>query len=207
MPSAPAMYRFHLTRCILFLSKPDIIKYLKRRNQGLHFTPEVPTNRIHQVSIDLLLGYQFTTFREFPNHIHTVQMTTSLLEDEKLWEDIEAETFPLLPGQFVLAQTLERVSIPNSLMGLIEGRSSYARIGIAVHATAPKIDPGFNGHITLEMTNFGGLPVTLRAGKDNPAQLLLAEISTPLKSSEMYGSTHTDRFQGQKTPRPKKRNS
>lgn len=134
-------------------------------------------------------------------------MTPSALLDPQLWEDSVAETFLLEPSKFVLAQTLERVSMPSSLMGFVEGRSSYARFGITVHATAPKIDPGFTGHITLELANFGKIPITLRAGQDRPAQLLLSTISKELPPSEAYGSKATDRFQGQKTPRPKKRKS
>ena len=69
----------------------------------------------------------------------------------------------------MLAQTLETVCLPNDLARLIEGRSSYARLGIGIHLTAPKIDPGFSGTITLEILNHGSFPVELRAGVDKPA--------------------------------------
>ncbi len=62
---------------------------------------------------------------------------------------------------------------------MVEGRSSFARVGIAVHMTAPKIDPGFDNHIALEMHNVGKDRVTLRAGEDMPAQLICFELSTP----------------------------
>lgn len=73
-----------------------------------------------------------------------------------------------MPGGFVLAQTLERVYTPPDLVGFVEGRSSWARIGVTIHVTAPKIDPGFDATITLEMGNFGKIPVELRAGVDEP---------------------------------------
>ena len=72
-----------------------------------------------------------------------------------LWTHEEVDTFDIEPRGFVLAQTLERVALPNDLMGLVEGRSSWARVGLSVHLTAPKIDPGFNGTITLEIANMG----------------------------------------------------
>ena len=134
-------------------------------------------------------------------------MDPSLWDSVDLWENIEADTFLLKPNHFVLAQTLERVHIPNTLMGLVEGRSSYARIGVTVHVTAPKIDPGFNAHITLEMANFGKVPVELRAGIDKPAQLLLSQITTPLEESELYGTNPTDVFQNQTEPIPRSRKS
>ena len=92
-------------------------------------------------------------------------------------------------------------------MGFVEGRSSYARIGVTVHVTAPKIEPGFNGHITLEMANFGKLPVPLRAGIDKPAHLPLVQITTSLEASELYGAEPSDIFQHQNDPIPKKRKS
>lgn len=188
----------------LFLSKPDILKYLESKNQTLSFDPEVPVSRVKQVSIDLLLGRVFTTLKKPPKFIDAIHMDPSLWASQDLWETKEKGTFLLKPGKLVLAQTLERVHIPGALMGFVEGRSSYARIGISVHVTAPKIDPGFNGHITLEMVNFGKLPVRLRAEIDTPAQLLLAEITTPLEASELYGAKPEDVFQNQKTPLPKR---
>lgn len=189
----------------MFLSRPDILAYLEC--QDLRFAPQVSEDRVAQVSIDLLLGRRFTTFKERPGWLGSILMDPSLWDSEDLWENQETDTFLLNPNHFVLAQTLERVHMPDSLMGFVEGRSSYARIGVSVHVTAPKIDPGFNGHITLEMANFGKLPVQLRAKIDKPAQLLLAKITTPLEASDLYGANPTDVFQGQESPIPKKRES
>lgn len=181
----------------MFLSKPDILKRLGAKE--LRFDPPVPPERIAQVSVDLLLGRRFITFKDKKTlaFIGSIQMDPALWGSLDLWDTKQQDTFLLAPNTFVLAQTLESVHIPNSLMGLVEGRSSYARIGVTVHATAPKIDPGFNGHITLEMTNLGNVPVQLRAGIDQPAQLLLAEIRTPLEEDEVYGTGPDDKFQGQ----------
>lgn len=188
----------------MFLSRPDILDYL--RTNRLRFEPTISEDRVAQVSIDLLLGRRFTTFKERPGYLPAIQMDPSLWNSTDLWENSrETDLFCLEPGHFVLAQTLERVYIPNDLVGLVEGRSSYARIGVTVHVTAPKIDPGFNAHITLEMANFGKMPVNLRAGTDKPAQLLLAKITTPLEESELYGTSPTDVFQHQTEPIPRSR--
>ena len=75
-------------------------------------------------------------------------------------------------------------------------------MGITIPVTAPKIAPGFAGRVTLEMANSGALPVELRAGVDMLAQLLLAGVSTPLETSDLYGNGPADGFQGQKEPVP-----
>src|SRR5262249_6835522 len=90
-----------------------------------------------------------------------------------------------------------RVRIPPDLVGLVEGRSSWARVGVTIHVTAPKIDPGFDGRITLEMVNFGRVAVDLRAGVDEPAQLMPLQVSTPLGDLELYGKGEQDVFQYQ----------
>ena len=77
-------------------------------------------------------------------------------------------------------------------------------MGVSIHVTAPKIDPGFDATITLEMFNFGKIPVELRAGIDKPAQLMLLKVSTPLKQQELYGRGAHDRFQHQDSPIPRK---
>ena len=107
-----------------------------------------------------------------------------------------------MPGSFVLAQTLDKICIPDDVVGLVEGRSSWARMGVTIHVTAPKIDPGFDAQITLEMFNFGKVPVELRAVLDKPAQLMLLRLTTPLKEQELYGKGKDDKFQGQTSPIP-----
>lgn len=184
----------------MFLSHRDIIRELE--DNGLSFDPPISPDRVRQISIDLRIGRRFTTFKEGAGYVNSIQMDPSLWDSKDLWETREAESFRLESGSFVLAQTLEQICMPGHLMGLVEGRSGYARIGIAVHLTAPKIDPGFRGHITLEMTNFGKMPVTLRAEKDTPVQLLLANITTPLSGTDLYGAQSTDLFQGQENPIP-----
>ena len=187
----------------MVLSKRDILRYI---NDGrLVIDPEVSPDRIKQVSIDLKLGRNFSCFKEPPGYLPAIHVDPSLWASIDLWNHQETDVYRLKPGEFVLAQTLERVRIPSDLVGLVEGRSSWARVGITIHVTAPKIDPGFDGTITLEMANFGRVPVDLRAGVDEPAQLMLLRISTPLEELELYGKGEHDVFQHQTDTIPRNR--
>lgn len=187
----------------MVLSKQDILRYI---NDGqLIIDPAVSPERINQVSIDLKLGRKFSRFKNPPKYLPAIHVDPSLWTSAELWEHQETETYRLKPGDFVLAQTLERVRIPADLVGLVEGRSSWARVGITIHVTAPKIDPGFDGCITLEMANFGRVAVDLRAEIDEPAQLMLLRISRPLDELELYGSSEQDVFQYQTDTIPYKK--
>lgn len=188
----------------MILSKPDILKYLAEGRLG--FDPAInPETQVKQCSIDLHLGINFAVFKDPPGFITAIQEDKSLWESEDLWQrHNDVEEFMLQPRGFVLAQTLETVLIPPDLVGLIEGRSSWARMGVSIHVTSPKIDPGFNAQITLEMTNLSPVPVRLRAGIDQPAQLMLVRLSTPLPKDQVYGESADDRFQGQAKPIPER---
>ncbi len=185
----------------MILSRPDIIAYLKEGK--LRSTPEIPEENIAQVSIDLRLGHKFTVFKDPPKYLPHIQIDHSLWDSGDLWQHYEdQDDFLLNPGSFVLAQTLEKIYIPPDLVGMVEGRSSWARVGVTVHVTAPKIDPGFNAQITLEMANFGRVPVNLRAEIDKPAQLLLMRLTTPVPEENLYGTGADDAFQNQSSPIP-----
>lgn len=108
----------------MLLSKPDILAYL--RAGKLRFDPAITEDRVAQVSVDLKLGRKFTTFKK-PGYLPCINVDKSLWDSADLWEHSEADTFRLMPGGFVLAQTLERVYIPPDLVGFVEGRSSWAR--------------------------------------------------------------------------------
>lgn len=184
----------------MILSKPDLLRYLHEGK--LRIDPAVHPERIAQVSIDLHLGRKFSAFKVLPGYLPAVHVDLSLWTSTDLWHHCEQDVFRLHPGEFVLAQTLESVSIPPDLVGFVEGRSSWARIGVTIHVTAPKIDPGFSAPITMEMANFGRIPVDLRAGIDRPAQLMLMRVTTPLDDVDLYGSDGQGNFQFQKDPIP-----
>ncbi len=191
----------------MVLSRPDILKRIEAGN--LKFTPSVPTSAIKQCSIDLRLGRIFSVFKKTANPgigALSIQNAKAIFDAQDLWEQKEADHWTLYPGDFVLTQTLESVHLPNDLMGLVEGRSSWARLGISVHVTAPKIDPGFDAPITLELANHSNMAVIFEAGVEQPCQLILVKLSKPLKPEEMYGSLPGDFFANQSKPIPTKKN-
>jgi dCTP deaminase len=149
-------------------------------------------------SVDVRLDRFFRVFNNSQyTHIDPAQQQdelTALVEPEG-----EAP-FVLHPGEFVLGSTLEIVTLPNDLAGRLEGKSSLGRLGLLTHSTAGFIDPGFNGHITLELSNVANLPIVLWPGM-KIGQLCLFRLSSPAEhpyGSAVYGS----RYQGQRGPTP-----
>ena len=124
-------------------------------------------------------------------------------EQEELTTPVETigdEPFVLHPNEFVLGSTFERVTLPDDLAGRLEGKSSLGRLGLLTHSTAGFIDPGFTGHITLELSNVANLPITLWPGM-KIGQLCLFRLSSP--AEHPYGSERAgSRYQGQRGPTP-----
>ena len=142
-------------------------------------------------------------FRVFENHKYSV--IDPSIEQAELTREIAVEAdefFILHPGEFVLASTYEVITLPDDLAGRLEGKSSLGRLGLLTHSTAGFIDPGFSGHITLELSNVANLPVKLFPGM-KIGQLCLIKLSSPAEhpyGSALYGS----RYQGQRGPTPSK---
>jgi dCTP deaminase len=138
-------------------------------------------------------------FRVFENHKYSVIDPST--EQAELTREVIAEgdePFILHPGEFVLASTYEIITLPDDIAGRLEGKSSLGRLGLLTHSTAGFIDPGFSGHITLELSNVANLPVKLFPGM-KIGQLCLIKLSSPAEhpyGSEKYGS----RYQGQRGP-------
>jgi dCTP deaminase len=138
-------------------------------------------------------------FRVFENHKYSVIDPST--EQAELTREVIAEgdePFILHPGEFVLASTYEVITLPDDIAGRLEGKSSLGRLGLLTHSTAGFIDPGFSGHITLELSNVANLPVKLFPGM-KIGQLCLIKLSSPAEhpyGSEKYGS----RYQGQRGP-------
>ena len=138
-------------------------------------------------------------FRVFENHKYSVIDPSIEQPDLTREVAIEAnEEFILHPGEFVLASTYEIITLPDDIAGRLEGKSSLGRLGLLTHSTAGFIDPGFSGHITLELSNVANLPVKLFPGM-KIGQLCLIKLSSPAENpygSALYGS----RYQGQRGP-------
>ncbi len=108
--------------------------------------------------------------------------------------------FILHPGEFVLASTLERIRLPDDLVARLEGKSSLGRLGLLIHSTAGFIDPGWDGHVTLELSNVANLPITIYYGMPI-GQLSFVQLSEP--AEKPYGSGELgSKYQGQKGPTP-----
>ena len=142
-------------------------------------------------------------FRVFENHKYSV--IDPSIEQADLTREVAVapdEFFILHPGEFVLASTYEVITLPDDIAGRLEGKSSLGRLGLLTHSTAGFIDPGFSGHITLELSNVANLPVKLFPGM-KIGKLCLIKLSSPAEhpyGSAVYGS----RYQGQRGPTPSK---
>ncbi len=179
----------------MLLSDRDLIAELKAGTLGIApFEPAL----VQPSSIDFRLDRMF---RVFNNHLYThIDPATRQDELTSLVEVADGEAFVLHPGEFVLASTLEVITLGNKLAGRVEGKSSLGRLGLLTHSTAGFIDPGFSGHITLELSNVANLPIKLWPGM-KIGQLCIMRLSSEAEhpyGSEVYGS----RYQGQRGPTP-----
>ena len=138
-------------------------------------------------------------FRLFDNHKYPhIDPSVDQPDLTRLVEVEPDEPFVLHPGEFVLGATYEVVSLPDDIAARLEGKSSLGRLGLLTHSTAGFIDPGFSGHVTLELSNVATLPITLWPGM-KIGQLCFFRLSSPAEhpyGSERYGS----RYQGQRGP-------
>ena len=140
-------------------------------------------------------------FRVFENHRYP--HIDPAIEQPDLTREVEpaeGEPFILHPGEFVLASTYEVITLPDDVAGRLEGKSSLGRLGLLTHSTAGWIDPGFSGHVTLELSNVATLPIKLWPGM-KIGQLCLFRTSSPVEhpyGSSAYGS----RYQDQRGPTP-----
>ena len=149
-------------------------------------------------SIDVRLDRFFRVFdnHKYP-HIDPAEDQSDLT---RLVEPDGDEPFVLHPGEFVLGSTFETVTLPDDIAARVEGKSSLGRLGLLTHATAGFVDPGFSGHVTLELANVATLPIKLYPGM-KIGQFCFLRLSSPSDhpyGSEKYGS----RYQGQRGPTP-----
>jgi len=179
----------------MVLSDKDI-KY-EVINGGLMIEPYAEKH-VEPASMDLRLGESFKKSNGISNtesgeFVQPVSLSSNT--DCIDWKSTNNDVL-LQPGDFVLASTKEYIEIPDYLVGQVEGRSSIGRMGISIHQTAGYIDPGFNGNITLELTNHGPVEVLLSRG-DRVCQIVFNRLSQP--AEDPYG--HEDsQYQNQSGP-------
>ncbi len=140
-------------------------------------------------------------FRVFENHRYpSIDPAAEQPELTRLIEVSDGEAFVLHPGEFALASTYETITLGPAVAARLEGKSSLGRLGLLTHSTAGFIDPGFSGHVTLELSNMATLPVKLWPGM-KIGQFCFFRLSSPAEhpyGSAQYGS----RYQGQRGPTP-----
>jgi len=149
-------------------------------------------------SIDVRVDRRFRVFHNarYP-YIDVRQPMEDLTELVEVGPD---ERFILHPGEFVLGQTLERVTLPDDLVARLEGKSSLGRLGLLIHSTAGFVDAGFSGNLTLELSNVANLPITIYYGMPI-GQLSFMRMDGPVEHP--YGSRDTsNKYQGQTEPTP-----
>jgi dCTP deaminase len=149
-------------------------------------------------SIDVRIDNQFRTFHNF--RYKAIDVKEKMDELTELIEVRADEPFMLHPGEFVLGSTLEWVGLPDDIAARLEGKSSLGRLGLVTHSTAGFVDPGFEGHLTLELTNFANLPITLYPGM-KIGQVAFFQLSSPAETP--YGSGDLrSKYKGQRGPTP-----
>jgi dCTP deaminase len=177
----------------MVLSQREIRAAVERGE--LVFTPEIEEKQWGPTNIDLRLDCRFTVFQEASGITISIADGLRALGGANPWivndlpefdEFGKRRTFPLGLGEFVLARTLEVVKIPPNLIAMVEGRSSYARLGLSMHQTAPWIHPGYENKITLEIRNSGSLTINLTPGIDRPCQLTFLRMSEPVENGDLY---------------------
>lgn len=174
----------------MILSDKTIRQQIAENRLGV--TPYDPA-LVQPCSLDVRLGRQFRLMRNSrATHIDPFDVPDDLMEPV---EASDTEPFILHPGEFALAHTLETVTLPDNLVGVVNGKSSLGRLGLLIHATAGYVDAGFHGEVVLELSNIATLPIELTPGM-KIGQLVFQFLDQP--AERPYG--HPDlgsKYQGQ----------
>jgi dCTP deaminase len=145
-------------------------------------------------SVDLHVDDQFRVFAN--SRYPFIDVRQEMPDLTELVEVKRDEAFILHPGEFVLGSTLERVGIPDDLVARLEGKSSLGRLGLLIHSTAGYVDPGWDGYLTLELSNVANLPITLYPGM-KIGQISFFQLTSPAETP--YGRAG-NKYQGQRGP-------
>lgn len=176
----------------MILSDIDIEKEIKAKK--LVITP-FNKSSIQPASLDVCMGLEFRIFKNSQKpYLDIKEPFDDYMELIKV-----KRGNPILvhPGEFLLGTTVEKIKLPDYLVGQLNGRSSIGRLGIIVHATAGFIDPGFEGFITLEMTNISNIPIALYPGM-RIGQIAFIKLTSSAKNP--YGPKKNSKYLGQEGP-------
>lgn len=180
----------------MILSDRDLKERLKRGDFIVEPLDD-PEVQIQPASIDLRLSHEFVVYR-LP-HVACIDPTqpATIREYTDTVTIAPGDAYILHPGEFALGSTLEWIRIPTDLVARVEGRSSLGRLAVVVHATAGFIDPGFEGQITLELSNLGRVPVKLYPGM-RVSQIVLHTMTSA--AERPYGPARGSKYFGQRGP-------
>ncbi|CAL4318727.1 dCTP deaminase [Buchnera aphidicola (Periphyllus testudinaceus)] len=150
------------------LCDSDIEKYILEKKIIIKPIPNI--KKINGLTIDIHLSNKFRVFKNFQNNVIDLRKSSKVIKlglKKNISDELiisKEKSFILKPKDFILSMTLEKISIPNNLVGWLDGRSSLARLGLMIHMTSHRIDPGWNGNIVLEIFNAGKSILALSPG-------------------------------------------
>lgn len=189
----------------MILAQPEIRAAVEAGD--IKFDPPLEEKQWGEASIDLRLGTQLTRLKNVPGL--KIALHGGLGGISGIWETMDLpplnafgqpNSFCLDPGEFILALTHESITIPRNMIALVEGRSTYARLGLSMHQTAPWIQPGWSGRIVLEIKNHGPVRVEFTPLLDRPCQLTFFQLTSALPQALAYGGKTGDSYAGQSHP-------
>jgi len=157
------------------LSDNDIKRLISRGE--MKFEPKLSESQINAASVDLTLDARFWVFKKkYAQSKKPVDL--SKVPFQEAVEEVRAKSITLLPGGMALGITRERITLPANIIGTLEGRSRYARMGLAVHVTSALVQPGSDNHQVLEIVNFAPFPVTIHEGM-RISQVVFSYLQSP----------------------------
>jgi len=184
----------------MILSDKDIKEAIKKGNISIEplLDPEL---QIQPSSVDLRLGNEFRLFKYVEMPFIDPRNKEANQEITELRSIKDDGCFIVHPGDFLLGTTLEYVKVPDDMVARMEGRSSMGRLGLIIHSTAGYIDPGFEGKITLEISNLGKIPIALYP-KMRVCQIVFEKMTSP--AERPYGINRHSKYQKQEHPEESK---
>lgn len=179
----------------MILSDKDIKEYLKSGKLKIE-NLEDPETQIQSSGIDLRLGNSFRIFKSMAIPFIDIKAPVEGYTDTIEIED--SKPFIIHPGEFVLGTTKEFIRLPSDLVGMVDGRSSLGRLGISIHTTSAGLNPGWEGHLTLEISNVGKLPVAIYPN------MRICKVTFVKLTSEAEKPYKTDKYQYTSVPEESK---
>ena len=181
----------------MILSDRDIRQAIESGRVRIESDQPDSLKYIHASSMDLRLGGTFKLYEHSKSAILDPKDPDTFASNMRTITVADGEPFIVQPGEFVLGVTQERITVPDDLVVRVEGRSSIGRLGIIVHSTAGFVDPGFQGTITLEISNLNRLPVALYPGM-RVCQIAFEEMTSAAETP--YDKKPHSKYQGQQLP-------